>query len=76
MIANGYAHRTPHNPISKRFDSGPQTFRNSSEFHPNGKETHPMIILIARKNGEKILLNLITITLTRCRYFLCTFVCM
>lgn len=47
MIANGYAHRMPHNPNSKRFDSGPHILRTSFELNPNGKATQPTIILIA-----------------------------
>lgn len=47
MIANGYAHRMPHKPSSNRFDSGPQIFRKSFEFQPNGNATHPTIMLIA-----------------------------
>lgn len=56
MIANGYAHRMPHKPSSNRFDSGPQIFRKSFEFQPNGNATHPTIMLIAvnEKNYTKI----------------------
>lgn len=64
IMASGYAHRIPHKPSSKRFDSGPQIFRKSFEFHPNGNATQPTIMLIAnlRMEGEKeneiILINL------------------
>lgn len=56
MIANGYAHRMPHKPSSNRLDSGPQIFRKSFEFQPNGNATHPTIMLIAvnEKNYTKI----------------------
>lgn len=55
MIANGYAHRMPHKPSSNRLDSGPQIFRKSFEFQPNGNATHPTIMLIAanEKNAQK-----------------------
>lgn len=48
-------------PISNRLDSGPQIFRNSFEFHPNGNATHPTIMLIAA--NEKSKTKLITIEL-------------
>lgn len=54
ITANGYAHRMPHRPSSKRFDSGPQIFRKSFEFQPNGNATHPTIMLIAANNWEKM----------------------
>lgn len=60
MIANGYAHRMPHKPSSNRFDSGPQIFRKSFEFQPNGNATHPTIMLIAvneKKNAQKSVNN-------------------
>lgn len=51
----------PHKPSSKRFDSGPQIFRKSFEFHPNGNATQPTIMLIAdlekKKREDKLLLN-------------------
>lgn len=47
IIANGYAQRMPHSPGLNRLDSGPQIFRKSFEFHPNGNATHPTIMLIA-----------------------------
>lgn len=53
MIANAYAHRMPHKPISKRFASGPQIFLNSSEFQPNGKLTQATIMEIAGKRKQK-----------------------
>lgn len=55
MIAKGYAHRMPHKPSSNRLDSGPQIFRKSFEFHPNGNATHPTIMLIAasKKNQKR-----------------------
>lgn len=52
-MANGYAQRIPHNPKSKRFDSGPQIFRNSFEFQPNGNATQPTIMHMAKKKIQK-----------------------
>lgn len=43
----------PHNPSSNRFDSGPQIFRKSLEFQPNGNATHPTIILIAASKKKQ-----------------------
>lgn len=56
IIANGYAHRIPHNPNSNRFDSGPQIFRNSFEFQPKGKATHPTIIQMAVTKKKEIII--------------------
>lgn len=47
ITAKGYAHLIPQRPNSKRFDSGPQIFRKSVEFHPNGNATQPTIMQIA-----------------------------
>lgn len=52
-MANGYAQRIPHNPKSKRFDSGPQILRNSFEFQPNGNATHPTIMQMAKIKYKK-----------------------